>query len=89
MTTNSKKHTIDELMEVPIGEAVAVSELPEDDRIVFVQDGQDADFYRDTVGGNSTYYDTFFVCIHDGELLFVYGMVGIVPFLWKLIWRVA
>lgn len=89
MTTNSKKHTIEELMEVPIGEAVAVSELPEDDRIAFVQDEENADFYRDMVGGNSTYYDTFFVCIHDGELLFVYGMVGTVPSLWKLIWRVA
>ena len=89
MDTHSKKHSIEELMEIPVGEAVAVSELPEDDRIAFVQDDENADFYRDMVGGNRTYYDTFFVCIHDGELLFVYGMVGIVPFLWKLIWRVA
>lgn len=60
-----------------------VSEISE--RYTFVSDSQDVKIINDDC---NTDFDAFFVLIHEGEYISIYGMYGIVPELNKRLYHV-
>lgn len=64
-------------------ENIPVSELP--DGLIFVSDSQDVTEIKSFFGNHPVIdnYDSFFVAIDEGEYSEVYGMEGIVPYLYK------
>jgi len=62
-----------------------VNNIPED--FTFVSDSQDVEPIKEHLGEIANDYDAFFVKIQDGDYEAVYGMVGIVPYLSKLVTR--
>jgi hypothetical protein len=58
------------------------------DDYVFVSDSQDVEAVRDSIGRNAgELYDSFFCKVGEGEYVEVWGMVGIIPRLSKLVRR--
>ena len=65
-----------------------VRNIPHDDSIIFVSDSQDVDAVKDHIGLADEYdYDSFFVVVANGDYTAVWGMVGIVPYLTKPVYR--
>lgn len=59
-----------------------VYEIPRD--LKFCNDSQDVDAIKDHIGSAADEFDAFFVRAEDGEYTEVWGIVGIVPSLWKI-----
>ena len=55
----------------------------------FVSDSQDVQAVREHIGADANDYDAFFVGVVDGDYTEVWGMVGIVPYLSKLVSRLV
>lgn len=63
-----------------------VNQIPEE--AIFVSDSQDVIEIKNIVGEKAEPYDSFFVIVGDGEYKAVWGMVGIVPYLSKLVSKI-
>ena len=55
--------------------------------LTLVSDSQDVQAIREYLGEDAGNYDAFFVDVQNGEYVEVWGMVGIVPYLSKLVSR--
>lgn len=55
--------------------------------LMLLTDSQDVAAVRDDLGQDAAGYDAFFVRVEGGEFVEVWGMVGIVPYLSKLVSR--
>ena len=53
----------------------------------FISDSQDVQAIREYLGEDAGNYDAFFVDVQNGDYVEVWGMVGIVPYLSKLVSR--
>ena len=48
----------------------------------------DADFIKEYIGEKAQEYDTFFVKVENGDYSEIYGMYGIIPNLYKKLYRI-
>ena len=55
--------------------------------LTLVSDSQDVQAIREHLGEDAGNYDAFFVDVQNGDYVEVWGMVGIVPYLSKLVSR--
>lgn len=75
--------------ETSIGDLRGVSEIPPD--YILYLDSQDVDSLAPYFPRESRAlldYQSFYVRAEEGEILEIWGMEGIIPFLWKSITRV-
>ena len=71
-----------------IGRLSTVNALGSD--LQLVSDSQDVQAIRDHIGGTiADDYDAFFVSTADGDYSEVWGMVGVIPYLSKLVTRLV
>jgi hypothetical protein len=61
---------------------IGVDKLPNKDYI-FVSDSQDTKEIKSCIGRKTYGFDSFFVLVRDGDYLEVWGMKGIIPYLYK------
>jgi len=71
-------------MEIKEGKISSVAALNNRTDLQFISDSQDVESVHDTVK-NSQDYNAFFVKIENGEYTEVWGMVGIIPYLSKMV----
>lgn len=59
--------------------------------LTFISDSQDVEALKEHLGKNSIAqdYDSFFVKVENGDYTEIYGMAGIVPYLSKLVRKIA
>lgn len=58
-----------------------IKNLPENAQ--FVSDSQEVNSIKEFLGRAANKYDSFFVIVGDGEYDAVWGMYGIIPYLYK------
>ena len=75
------------LGEREVGSMSAVAALPQE--LQFVSDSQDVAAVKEHLGPEAQDYDAFFVAVADGDYTEVWGMCGCVPYLSKLVSRLA
>lgn len=71
-------------MELSNNKTRIVANLP---HLQFVNNSQDVAAIKEHIGKDADDYDSFFIAIKDGDYTEVWGMVGIVPRLSKLVSR--
>jgi hypothetical protein len=70
-------------------ETTTVAELNNRDDLILASDSQDVQYVKEYLGEIAQDYDSFFLKVEDGDYAEVWGMEGIIPYLYKTVHKIV